>query len=1053
MMSDKLQKFTDLMQGIFELDKSDLDFGIYRIMNIRKSEIEKFLNVDLIQKVQDTLKPFASNTGDIEARIKEIERACDAVGMDVSGSKMADEYVSLKAQLLAGLDMAALETDVYSALFSFFNRYYDEGDFISKRRYKEGVYAIPYEGEEVKLYWANHDQYYIKTTENFKDYSFKDGELTVHFRLVDATTEQNNNKESGDNKRVFMLYDETEERPELKTIEQNGNELIIRLIFDVSTDKKKKHMEDSTTKIVDAITKNHKEFFPIIVPRFIDSKTKRQTKSLLDKHLEAYVAKNTFDYFIHKDLHGFLTRELDFYIKSEIIHLDDLDTTNEKRVETYLAKVKAIKRIGRIIIDFLAQIEEFQKKLWLKKKFIIDTNWCITLDKIDETFYPEIIENTAQIQEWIDMYAINEIEGDLTMAGYSKPLTIQFLRQNLNLIVDTKHFTAEFKDRLIATFENIDEQLDGFLIHSENFQALNLIHQRFNGKVKGIYADPPYNTNASEILYKNGYKDSSWISMMNDRIQLANRLLTKNAIVCYTIDDLEVHHLSLILDQNYGASNHLANTIIRNNPSGRSTVRGFSINHEYALFYAVSNSAELGRLPHNEGQKKRYDLSDDNGVYEWENFRKNGTDSDRSDRPKQFFPIVINKPTLTLRIPNIIWNSNINIWEVEDEINECEEVLMPLNGSVEKVWKYGLERTRHMIAELKVKEVSGKFELYRKKYLNEEGSLPRTWWDKPGYSARDNGTRTLTELFGKTGKFDFPKAPEAVMDSIRVSNVSSNEWVLDFFAGSGTTGHAVIALNRLDSERRKFLLIEMGDYFNEVTKPRVLKTAYSALWKDGKPESRNTGLSKLIKYIRLESYEDALSNIELSEKGPQMQALFGEEYLVNYMLNVEAEGNLLKLNCFKTPFEYKLKVNVKNETIEHSIDLVETFNYLIGLFVSRQSSVAYFNAVSDEQGSYEGSVRLVKDGGGIYAFKQVEGILPDGRSALIIWRNISDNLIESNAALDAYFVKHRINPQDREFDIIYVNGDNNLENLRTEDEGWKVRMTEVDFKKHMFEGV
>lgn len=92
--------------------------------------------------------------------------------------------MALKKQLAEGADLAALETDVYSALYAFFNRYYEEGDFISKRRYKEGVYAIPYEGEEVTLYWANQDQYYIKTSENFKDYTFVAGGITVHFRLV-----------------------------------------------------------------------------------------------------------------------------------------------------------------------------------------------------------------------------------------------------------------------------------------------------------------------------------------------------------------------------------------------------------------------------------------------------------------------------------------------------------------------------------------------------------------------------------------------------------------------------------------------------------------------------------------------------------------------------------------------------------------------------------------------------------------------------------------------------------------------------------------------------
>lgn len=122
------------------------------------------------------------------------------------------EYRKLQSKLAYDFDMAALESDVYSALYSFFNRYYEEGDFISKRRYKEGVYAIPYEGEEVKLCWANQDQYYIKTSENFKDYTFMAEDITVHFRLVDATTEQNNNKESENEKRVFMIFVENQER-------------------------------------------------------------------------------------------------------------------------------------------------------------------------------------------------------------------------------------------------------------------------------------------------------------------------------------------------------------------------------------------------------------------------------------------------------------------------------------------------------------------------------------------------------------------------------------------------------------------------------------------------------------------------------------------------------------------------------------------------------------------------------------------------------------------------------------------------------------------------
>lgn len=191
--------------------------------------------------------------------------------------------------------------------------------------------------------------------------------------------------------------------------------------------------------------------------------------------------------------------------------------------------------------------------------------------------------------------------------------------------------------------------------------------------------------------------------------------------------------------------------------------------------------------------------------------------------------------------------------------------------------------------------------------------------------------------------------------------------------------------------------------------------------------------------------------MKLSDENKSMFSLFGEDYLIHYMLDIESRGSLLDLEQFKTPFSYQMKITEQNETKTRSVDLVETFNYLIGLSVVRQSTVSYFRAQPDTAGGYEGSVRLMKDDGGEFGFKQVEGTLPDGRRALVIWRTVTDDLLASNAALDAYFSKNRINPRDREFDVIYVNGDNNLENLRTGEESWKVQMTEIEFKNRMFE--
>lgn len=647
-MNERLNRFTSLLKQIFELDKSDLDFGIYRVMNLRKAQIEEFLTERLPQMVQETLAPFAQGSKEeIRAKMKQIEDSVSEMGMTVDAlpdtAQKKRQYLQLQKQLAEGADLAALETDVYSALYSFFNRYYEDGDFISKRRYKEGVYAIPYEGEEVKLYWANQDQYYIKTSENFKDYTFVFDGITVHFRLVDATTEQNNNKESKDSKRTFMLFTEDEENyPGIKRFEYDPEaaEIVIRFVYDIPEDKKKKYAEENYAAITAWLLSQHRaELNPLIAP--IPTGKGRETTTLLEKHLKGYVAKNTFDYFIHKDLHGFLTRELDFFIKSEVMHLEDLDTGSEARVETYLAKVKAIKRVGKIIIDFLAQIEDFQKKLWLKKKFVVETNWCITLDKIDESFWAEIIGNKAQIDEWIAMYAIDEAE------GWTNPPSVDFLRLNQNLIIDTKHFSNTFKFRLLESIPDLDGQTNGVMIWGDNYHALSFLKAKYAKSVQSVYIDPPYNADATAILYKNGYRNSSWCAMIHNRIALARELMKPSGIICITIDDYELYNLKQVADVVFPNA-YIATVAIRNNPSGRSTVVGFSINHEYALFYGKeSGEYSVGRMPHSDEQLSRYGEIDENGqAYEWENLRKSSADSMHADRPKQYFPVYVDTNTL-----------------------------------------------------------------------------------------------------------------------------------------------------------------------------------------------------------------------------------------------------------------------------------------------------------------------------------------------------------------------------------------------------------------------
>ena len=1026
-MSEKLDRFVDLLRKIFELDKSDLDFGIYRIMNIRKGQIDEFLSKTLPEQVKKILESVADNKDEI--RKKMAARKAQAVSFDVDVEK-DKEYLSLKEQLLASADISALETDVYSSLYNFFNRYYDEGDFISKRRYKEGVYAIPYEGEEVKLYWANQDQYYIKTTENFKDYSFVSDGVTVHFMLVDATTEQNNNKENG-KKRAFMLFTENDEQPGIKTFEKKNNEFIIRFVYDLSEEKQPAWDDKNYTAIKEYIVRNHDKLIPLITPSIPST---NDQISLIQKHLYNYVAKNTFDYFIHKDLGGFLNRELEFFIKNEIIHLDDIDTDKEEHVNKYLARARAIKKVGNIIINFLAQIENFQKRLWLKKKFVIRTDYCMTLDKIPEKYYEEIRGNKAQIQEWIDLYAIDEVSGnggrDSTEKWTNLP-SIDFLKANKYLVIDTKHFNPLFKEAVLSNIDNLDEVTDGVLVQSENFQALNFLREQYKGKIDCIYIDPPYNAQSSEILYKNTYKHSSWLSLMYDRILCGRALLTENFCHITAIDEVEQEILGQIISAIFHENKKVCLSIVHN-PRGQQG-KNVSYTHEFAyLVYPNDSQKYIADVKRTEIDSRT--------------LRDSGTESDRTDAATCFYPFFVKDGKIigVGKVPDDDFHPESGNVMREDGIME----IYPIddNGN-EKKWRYSVTSVHKIMDKLEVKNGRSSYQII----FNQDMGVMKSLWTGAKYDASEYGTKILQDILTVEGasQFTYPKSIYTVMESITIG-VNDNSIVLDYFAGSATTGHAVINLNRSDKGKRKYILVEMGEYFNSVTKPRMQKVIYADDWKDGKPLSRDTGVSQIMKYFCLESYDDTLTNIEFSDNPQGKNLEYGDEYLINYMLDVETKGSLLNISRFKEPFDYRLKITERNEIKETSVDLVETFNYLLGLNVVRNGALRFYKAVKNDDNDYEGSVDLKEDKNGDFMFKQIKGYLNDGNRILIIWRNITDDLLESNNALDAYFQKNRPNAADRDFDVVYVNGDNNLENLRLDNERWKVKIIEKEFMDRMF---
>ena len=1036
MAGNSTDRLRETLDEVFMLERSDLDFGLYRIMNMRREKIRRFFDRNLLPKAREALSHMQESERTVlRAQIEEATEQARNLGLDdPSGTPRVRE---LKSRLEAGGDDREAEAEVYGHLASFLRRYYKEGDFISQRRYKEGIYSIPYEGEEVKLHWANADQYYVKSTEQFRDYMFLVADENnlgrrVHFKLVVADMERENNRAVAGQERRFVLAD-------YNPVEEVGGELLVRFEYRPASGARQSTLNGEIEVLI--LENPAAQSWRDLLARDVRREGAKDVLTLIRKHINTYTAKNIFDYFIHKDLGGFLSRELDFYLKNEVLRLDDIDTdgVTAETLERLLRKVRAIRAIGLPVIEFLASLEEFQKSLWLKKKFVVETHWCVTLDRVPRELYPEIIKNARQRDEWVRLFAIDDIKCDAKTPAYSEPLSVAFLESHPQLVLDTSLFDRDFTEKLLESIDDLDEMTDGLLVHGDNFQALALLQSRYTKRLRSIYIDPPYNTDASPIAYKNGYRSSSWISLMQDRLLASRPFLSDDGIICVTIDDYQVHELATLMSQTFGRENYLGTVVIRNNPSGRSTVRGFSVSHEYAFFFRNSEAAALSRLPRTEAQLERFSVEDGQHV-NWRNFRKDGgAVTYRTARPRQFYPLYVNVSEGSVRIPTLTWDLAIQSWHANEDPADNETVVWPIDErGRERVWSLGHVSAQQSVADLRSRLGRDGERQVDRRHIPSTGVLPRTWWDKKTYAAREYGSSALSDLFGEGGVFSFAKSPFATQDCLWISGMDDGDGtVLDYFAGSGTTGHAVINLNRQDFGQRKYILVEMGDYFDTVLKPRVLKAVYSQDWKDGKPVDRN-GVSQLIKVIRLDSYEDTLGNLRVEQTQKQAQLLgkvderFREQYELGYWISEETRGSasLLDIDRFGEPWSYVLKIgqisNAESDLV--TVDLVETFNYLLGLHVQR---VDHKRGVTLVQGKLPASPGQAT-----------------GERALVVWRNSREMDAD---AFDEFFWGQEINPRDMDFDVIYVNGDNFLENSRSLGEAWRVRLIEEHFQRLMFE--
>lgn len=1021
----KFQELVAKLREIFQIDRPELDFGIYRILNARAGEINDYLQNRLAEKVQAALSAGSTASAQqLQAELQEAEKNAQALGVSPDAVPKVQELRAKLKETAAG--SSEHENAVFSHLLTFFSRYYQDGDFISQRRYKGDTYAIPYAGEEVMLYWANKDQYYTKSGENFSNYSFKLPEehgkpgRTVHFRLVAADTAKDNRKDN-DKERRFVLAqhkiitrvgeDGDDYQEEILPVEEvvttdGQTELVIR--FEYAAQPKGTKQEALVKSAVEAVLADVavKARWLALGNRAPTEKNPQRT--LLEKHLSDYTTRNTADYFIHKDLGGFLRRELDFYIKNEVMHLDDVQNAGAfADIEKNLRMIQCLRSIALELITFLAQLEDFQKKLWLKKKFVVSSHYCITLDRVPEALYPEIAANKRQWAQWKQL---GVWDGDA-------PGTLEDLKAAPYRMVDTTLFADDFKRRLLASIHDIDDRLGGTIINADNFQALALLSNRMAGAVDFIYIDPPYNATTSEIAYKNGFKHGSWITLMENRLSRAKALMRLDAPVCIAIDENEREHLSLLMKCLFSEGDTTQISVIHN-PRGIQG-SGFSVTNESAIFFRPEGKL-LGKRSLNDSKSKP--------------LMKTGSESERHTAKNCFYPIFVRNGEVTGfgDVPDDDFHPSSACTESENGVL----AVWPISSTdgLERKWRYARQSVEAIIDNLEVK--TGRNGLPSINLAKDKESY-RTVWSDAEFNAAEYGSTLLKNIVPGNG-FSFPKSLYTVRHAIAAANCRSSGVILDFFAGSGTTAHAVISLNRDEELDLSYVMVEQGDYFDTVLKPRIQKIVFSADWSEGKATSPETGISHCFRVLKLESYEDTLNNLQLrrtSAQGDLLNTLpqqAKDDYLLNYALDVESRGSLLSVEDFKKPFDYTLNVAVDSAGAfePRKIDLVETFNFLIGLRVKHIDA-------QPQRG-----------------FVTVTGTLPSGESCLVLWRDCD---VLDYEGISKLCDKLAINPADNEFDVVYINGDHNIPTVLTQtaEEGGatrvlKLRQIEPEFLERMF---
>ncbi|WP_300667993.1 site-specific DNA-methyltransferase [Helicobacter sp. UBA3407] len=706
--------------------------------------------------------------------------------------QIKEQYFNhIKAYLDSQIEGELQSHDIYNKLFTFFDSYLNESGtpFFNDTPAYKNIYAKVYSNsKDTSLFYKTQNLYYVKSDTLYQSLTLSNEKQS--YEVVFDASEYQQNADNTKNKIIFKFVN----------VEINDEDKA-QILIKVSNQK------DLFPNLNNVFKQNSNEFSEEFLKDLKqntilkDSKIKINEEEL-KKIFRSYKKQSEIDFFIHKNATAFLKEQFDLWMFDYLYKESAIQEWNRE----IIAHLQCIKNIAYEVIKPIGDFENELKAVWLKPKFAKKTEYVFSVDKLNPNLMDSIINDKgfeSQIKEWQELNLVDE---DFKKEDLLSNDKYRYLP------IDTKHFTKETKYKLLSSFENLESLLNGELIKSDNFQALNSLMPKYQGKVDLIYIDPPYNTGSDGFIYADNFNHASWLSMINNRLELSKELLNDKGSMFISIDDKEQARLKLVCDEVFGEENFVSNVIWRKRAGGGNDSRHIANEQEYLCFYA-KNAETLITNGIARPSVAKY-KQDDKGYY--------------TEKP-------------------------LNDTALQDSVGLHYDIKLPngktLNGN-EHQWKMS-EST--FLARLERNEIIFKSndKVYYKHYIDINSNLiPASIWYDLVLNA--DATQEIKSLF-KDKAFDTPK-PEKLLKRILEIASKDSSIVLDFFAGSGTTLAVAQKLGR------KWLGVEMGEHFYNVIIPRLKKVI--AGFQSGISKECDYKGSGAFRYYELESYEEALANCE-----------------------------------------------------------------------------------------------------------------------------------------------------------------------------------------------